>query len=345
MKRRPPSEETGVPAVTIIMPAHNTEVYIGEAIDSALNQTWSNFELIVVDDGSSDATAEVAARRVARDPRVRLMRRVQGGPSAARNSGLGAARGRLFALLDSDDLWAPTYLQEQISILDSSPDVAIVTANAISLGGSFDGQPLRATSGECRRLSPLEILECEEAVCIMSVFRREVVERIGGFDERIRTSEDYQFWIRAALAGFAIVQNPRPLGLYRRRPDGNHSADEIRSLSGLVRVFEEARHVCLGRPAERAVIDRQIERFERELLAVEAKTALRRRDYQLAADRFESLHQREGGAFLAAVAAACRYTPVPLFWFFRGRGAIRQILHRRRPVNRSMDFPEKQVSV
>jgi GT2 family glycosyltransferase len=319
------------------MPAHNTEPYIGEAVDSALQQSWSDFELIVVDDGSADATAEVASSRAAGDSRVTVLRRVRGGPSAARNSGLGVARGRMFALLDSDDVWAPTFLEEQLAILETSLDVAIVTANAISVGGSFHGQPLRPPGGECRRLSPIEILEREEAVCIMSVFRREVVDRIGGFDERLRTSEDYHFWIRAALAGFGIVQNPRPLGFYRRRPDGNHSADEVRSLSGIVRVFEETRQMCGSRPAERAVIDRQIERFERELLAVEAKLALRRRDFRMAADRFKSLHQREGGTFLAAVAAACTYAPVPLFWFDRSREAVRRVRQRGLFVSRSLE--------
>jgi GT2 family glycosyltransferase len=324
MTRRPLTQPNRIPAVSIVMPAHNTEPYIGEAIDSALKQSWSDFELIVVDDGSSDATAEVASGRAARDSRIVVLSRVRGGPSAARNSALGVARAPVFALLDSDDIWAPTFLEEQLAILDTSPEAAIVTANAISLGGSFNGQPLRPTGGECRRLSPVDILECEEAVCIMSVFRREVVERIGGFDERLRTSEDYQFWIRAVLAGFGIVQNPRPLGFYRRRPDGNHSVDELRSLAGLVRVFEEARSECGNRPAERAAIDRQIERFARELLAVEAKTALRRRDFRMASDRFKSLHQREGGTFLAAIAAVCTYAPVPLFWFDRVREAVRR---------------------
>jgi hypothetical protein len=343
MTRRPLSQESRAPAVSIIMPAHNTEAYIGEAIDSALKQSWSDFELIVVDDGSVDATAEVAGSYAARDSRVTVLRRARGGPSAARNSALSVARARMFALLDSDDIWAPTYLEEQLAILDSSPDVAIVTANAFNFGGSLDGKPLRPTRGECRRLSPIDILEWEEAVCIMSVFRREVVERIGGFDERLRTSEDYQFWIRAALDGFEIVQNPRPLGLYRRRPDGN-SADEVRALSGIVQVFEQMRRVCDSRPAERAVIDRQLERFERELLSVEAKLALRRRDFRMAADRFQSLHQREGGTFLAAVAAACTYAPVPLFWFYRGREAVRRARERCHAVSQSIGSPKMTSS-
>src|SRR2546427_2485073 len=128
MTRRPLSQETRTPAVSIIMPAHDTEAYIGEAIDSALNQTWSDFELIVVDDGSADATGEVVAGRAVRDSRVTLLRRARGGPSAARNSALRVARAPLLSLLDSDDLWAPTYLEEQLAIVDRSPAVAIVTA-------------------------------------------------------------------------------------------------------------------------------------------------------------------------------------------------------------------------
>src|SRR6267143_847987 len=121
MARRPLSQGSRTPAVSIVMPAHNTEAYIAAAIDSALDQTWSDFELLVVDDGSADATAEVAERRAARDSRVTVLRRIRGGPSAARNSGLSVARARTLALLDSDDLWAQTYLEEQLACLDSSP--------------------------------------------------------------------------------------------------------------------------------------------------------------------------------------------------------------------------------
>ena len=113
----------------------------------------------------------------------------------------------------------------------------------------------------------------ETAVFIMSVFRRRVYEKIGGFDESFRSNEDYDFWIRAAVAGFRFVRNDKPAGYYRRRDD-SLSADELRMLKGILRVYAKTRATILDRPAELAILDAQIERFETELVAAEARHAL-----------------------------------------------------------------------
>ena len=94
-------------AVSVIMPAYNVAPYVGAAIGSVLDQTFTDLELIVIDDGSTDATFEIAAACAARDPRVRLLRKPNGGISSARNHGLRAASGAFIAILDSDDLWSP----------------------------------------------------------------------------------------------------------------------------------------------------------------------------------------------------------------------------------------------
>src|SRR4051794_23345964 len=104
------------------MPAWNAEATISEALQSVAVQTYANLEIIIVDDGSADATAQLAERFCARDPRGRVISRSNGGPAAARNLGIAAARGEWIALIDADDLWHPTKLQKQISVALAVPE-------------------------------------------------------------------------------------------------------------------------------------------------------------------------------------------------------------------------------
>jgi hypothetical protein len=155
-------------------------------------------------------------------------------------------------------------------------------------------------------------------VFIMSIFRREVVERIGGFDERFRTNEDYDFWIRAALAGFRFARNPAPLGFYRRR-SSSLSASEVRMLTGILRVFRKALPCSAEGTPARDVIVQQIARFETELLAAEAKAALERGDVTAAAASLDALRARRGGMALAFLAGALRRAPRAALWAYDAR--------------------------
>src|SRR5690242_16380171 len=106
-----------MPAVSIIMPAYNVAPYVAAAIRSALVQSFTDFELIVVDDGSKDNTPEIIKSLAGIDPRVRLVQQANRGLAGARNTALRASRGDFFALLDSDDLWEPDFLATQLAIL------------------------------------------------------------------------------------------------------------------------------------------------------------------------------------------------------------------------------------
>jgi glycosyltransferase involved in cell wall biosynthesis len=309
------------PRVTVVVPAFNTSAYVASAIQSAMRQTMPAFELIVVDDGSTDQTAAVARAVAGTDPRVRVVRQLRGGVSRARNLAMTLASAPVFALLDSDDEWMPTFLEVGLGVLDSRPDVSVVTTNAINRGGRLDGRPYWRTTEGQRAISKLDIIEREDSVCIMSLFRRAVFERIGGFDELLKGNEDYDFWLRAAQAGFGFVQNFDPLGYYRRRPD-SMSANEHEMLLGIVSVLVKARASEHSSSAA-AAIDRQIARFERERLAIEGKAALRRLEFEAAAERFDRVYEQSGGAAWAMAAALSRYAPVPLLWLDRLRRTLR----------------------
>jgi glycosyltransferase involved in cell wall biosynthesis len=306
-----------MPAVSVIMPAFNVEPYIGEAIESVLAQTYTDWELVIVDDGSKDGTRAVAERyRAAHPDRIVVVSHENRGLAAARNSALRVARGSVFALLDSDDIWEPGFLAAQMQFLEEHPEVAIVTGNATTLGGALDGQPARPTDE--KRPSPdlAQILRDETSVFIMSIFRREVVDRIGGFDERFRTNEDYDFWVRAAFAGFKFIRNPKPLAFYRRH--GNSlSASDVRMLAGILRVFHKARETAEAGSDAQRLIEQQIDRFETELLAAEAREALGRGDIAAASKNLDALRQRRGGLKIEIAARACRLAPQTALWAYR----------------------------
>ncbi len=297
-----------MPAVSVVMPAYNVARYLGDAARSVLAQTFGDLELLIVDDGSTDATAAVARECAAGDPRVRLFLQPNGGISSARNLALPRTRGRFIAILDSDDMWEPGYLDAQIRILQARPEVAIVTGNAWFLGGALDGRLARPCPDARPEPDLAVMLEDETAVFIMSVLRREVYETIGGFDESLRTNEDYDYWLRAACAGFRFHRNDQPLGRYRRRDD-SLSADEARMLRGIVRVLQKTRPALARRPRELAILERKMAEFERRRLVVEARLALEAGDFPAARARLAALRHGAGGPRLRLASLMARWTP------------------------------------
>jgi glycosyltransferase involved in cell wall biosynthesis len=317
---------TDQPTVTIITPAYNVARFLSQTIESALAQTFGDFELLISDDGSTDETLEVALGWERVDPRIRVIVAPNGGSATARNRAMKEARGSYFALLDSDDLWQPGFLAAQLAIFHQNPDADVVTANAYNMGGSSDGRPLKPVGVPCRKLTLLEIVENEDAICIMSVFRRAVFDRIGGFDTELRYCEDYAYWVRAAHAGFVFFVNPEPLAYYRRRSDSK-SASEVAHLNGVVLVYRHVGIVCQDRPVERAAIARQLARFEREYVFITAKFHLLHGDFEAAAKRFEQLSGMTHRPATAMIARLSRHVPRALLWAYRAKSAWRG-LHR-----------------
>lgn len=315
-----------MPTVSVIMPAYNVERYLSEAIDSVLAQTYADFELVIVDDGSTDSSRAIAEHYRAEHPdRIVVVSQENRGLAGARNTALGVASGRVFALLDSDDGWAPTFLERQMRVLEAHEDVAIVSGNAINRGGAEDGRPARAVPDPRPAPDLLTILRDDMAVFIMSVFRREVVDRVGGFDEEFRTNEDYDFWIRAAFAGFKFLRNPEPLGFYRRHAN-SLSASDVRMLAGILRVYRKALLHCPAGSTAADVIAAQIDKFETELLGAQAREALDRGDMRRALVAVEQLWTRRGGIGLGLFAQSLRHAPGVARWAYRARTCFRRTL-------------------
>jgi glycosyltransferase involved in cell wall biosynthesis len=210
------------PTFSIVMPAYNAERTIAPAIRSALAQDREDFELVVVDDGSRDATAEIV-RSFADDPRVVAVETENGGPARARNIAIARSRGRYVSLLDSDDLYLPAYLSKVESVLAGDP----------SLGFAFpDAWVLDDRTGRIRRTSTLadyaapvpdarawlRQLAGYNVVHCMAMIPRDVLDRVGPFDERLRAAMDYELWLRIAAHGYRAARIPELLGVYRVTP-------------------------------------------------------------------------------------------------------------------------------
>ena len=179
--------------VSAVMPAYNTAAHLPSAIDSILNQTFSDWELLIVDDGSTDETASVLARYT--DPRIRVQRfPVNRGRSAARNAALAQAKGRYIALCDSDDVFALTRFEQQVSFLDTHPEVAVVSGYI----RAFSSTSTALMQFPVDRASILRRFERGKMGVAhgASMVRVECFERLGGYCEDLSFAEDFELFRR-----------------------------------------------------------------------------------------------------------------------------------------------------
>jgi glycosyltransferase involved in cell wall biosynthesis len=213
-----------MPTVSVVIPTHNRATLLREAVVSVLTQSWQDFEVIVVDDGSTQP--EVAGIK-ALDARIRVVRHAHRGPAASRNVGIECSQGAFVAFLDSDDLWLYPKLGRQLSVFEADAACAAVCADAwYMLEGrlletSFYerfGRPTNAAAFRAR----LEV--GNPVVTSTMVVRKAVLDAVGGFDETLGMSEDWDLWLRIAEC-FPIVAVPEPLAQYRIHAGNMQSRD------------------------------------------------------------------------------------------------------------------------
>ncbi|GEM_PF-516010 len=245
----------GAPVVSVIIPAYNRAELLGPTLESVLAQTYADYEVIVVDDGSQDATGPAVQAYVPRfgGRLFYVYQRNQGLPGA-RNTGCRLARGRYLAFLDSDDLWKPEKLATQVPLLEADPRLGLIASMAEVINDA--GQVVRVKPEAPPGDTLAEMVERGTAPPSSFVARREAMAQVGWFDPAIRPGlEDLDLGFRLAAAGWTIRTLPQPLIRYRWH-GANMSADTVGMYQGYVLTYEK---LLASRPA--GVPHRQVRRL------------------------------------------------------------------------------------
>jgi len=225
------------PRVSVVMPVYNVEAYVAEAIRSVLAQSFTDFELIIVDDGGTDASLAIC--RSFDDPRITIVSQRNRGLAGARNTGIAAARGEFVALLDSDDRWLADKLMLQVIHLDNAPSIGVSYAPSRFIDTA--GRPMRVVQRPKLCGIAAEDIFCRNPVGNGSapVLRRTALETVAfphpddrtrtcWFDESLRQSEDIEMWLRLSLAGGVRFEGIAPVLTEYRIGGGGLSAHILR---------------------------------------------------------------------------------------------------------------------
>ncbi|HUU36274.1 MAG TPA: glycosyltransferase [Vicinamibacterales bacterium] len=349
------------PAFTVIVPCWNGEATLDETLRSARAQTAADLEVIVVDDGSTDGSADLARSHAGADPRVRIVHQTNRGVGAARNAGLAQAHGRYVSFLDADDLLEPEKLARQGAVLDEAPDIGLVLCDGCVIDAA--SRVLWPSLVDRRRFAGHPSLL---SVCLLGgpfppvvpLLRTSLARAAGGFDEDRRSAgwADIDFWMRLAVAGIDYHLLDDRLVRYRSTAS-SMSADAPAMAQAAEAVFAK---LCAAHPvtaaqalraAQQRVLDLQIARDELRALAVsllaerDATAAAALAHAPVAASQSDARRQDAETLVLAlARASAGRVRPL---WIWGAGAAGRRVLARLRSAGgraaRFVDSDESQA--
>jgi teichuronic acid biosynthesis glycosyltransferase TuaG len=314
------------------MPGYNAEGYIAEAIGSVLGQTYADWELIVVDDGSTDGTANVVKGLSARDARIRYVYRENGGQAAARNTGLRASRGDLVAFLDADDLWLPEKLAAQIAVMErTGVDLVYTDGYIFSEGGAVSAEErFHILPGAARGVEMFRTLFTSNRIGTLSVLvKRGALDAVGLFDESrvYQNCEDYDLWLRLAKWGAGFYGMTEKLMRYRR-----HAAATTYTAS---RLLAPMLAVILKHAPDPALDPALVKRRVRELYRDLISSLVAEGRFDEARRRMREFYAWDGGAPVTALQRLVlrllprRYNYISREFLYRAEWHIRGLLGGR----------------
>ena len=270
------------PLVSVIIPAYNAAGFIGETLTSVFGQTYSNYEVIVVNDGSPDTDELKKVLAPFRD-RLIYLEQENKGPSAARNNAIGKARGEFVAFLDSDDAWLPNYLEEQIKLIRER-GFDMVYSDAWLFGDSpLSGRRFMECAPSIRPVTFESLLLYQTSVITSgTVVRRQSVIDAGLFDERFIRCEDFDLWIRLAHRGARIGFQEQVLARHRAH-GASLAANEIAMVESQIEILKKAKQTLKLSDAQQKLIDRQLQNCAAQIDLAQGKRYFAAGDYQQAA--------------------------------------------------------------
>ena len=313
MSEKPPRN----PLVSVIIPAYNASEFIGETLDSVFAQTFNDFEVLLINDGSPD-TQELE-RVLQRFPAtLRYIKQENRGAAAARNTGLRQANGEFVAFLDADDTWLSSFLQRQMEFLKrQNADFvfcdALLFGEASSAGRTF--MQLQPSRGE---VTPERLLAVDVTVLTSTVLaRREPILQVGLFDESLRRGHDFDLWLRLAKLGIRFAYHREVLA-HHRIVESGLSGGTISQLQRTLSVLDAIKAKGLT-PAEQQAFEFSQNRTLRELALENGKEKLIGRDFAGARKYFNEARKFRHSWKLLLVCLALRISPDILRHIYRRR--------------------------
>jgi glycosyltransferase involved in cell wall biosynthesis len=210
--------------VSVIIPAYNAMNYLAETLESVLKQTFTNFEVLIINDGSSDNIVEWASE--IQDARVRLICQDNQGLAGARNTGIWCSKGEYLAFLDADDIWEPTKLEKQVKCLNENADIGLVSCwiSHVDENGNIVGftNVPKFTGTDLKR----ELFTFNNILCGSTpILRRSCFEKVGFFERSLKSAEDWDMWLRIArYYSISVIREP----LVRYRHHSNNMSKNLR---------------------------------------------------------------------------------------------------------------------
>jgi len=306
------------PTVSVIVPAYNSAKYIGEALESVFAQTFTSYEVIVINDGSLDT--DELERELKRYPsNLRYIKQENRGAAAARNTGLHAATGEFVAFLDADDTWSPDFLEKQLALIkDTNAD--LVYADALLFGESpLAGRTFMEMHPSHGDVTAENLLLVKVTVLTSTVLaRKERIVEVGLFDEALRRGQDFDLWLRLAKRGARFA--------YQREVLANHqivesglSGDIMSQLKRTLEVLDAIKSKEVLTASETAAFEFNLNRTLRDLALEDGKERLLRKDFAGARQSFDEAKRFRHSWKLKLVSLGLRVAPEMLWRLYHRR--------------------------
>ena len=263
------------PQVSVIMPSYNTAHLIAGALDSVLQQTFSDFEIIVVSDGSPD-TEELERVLAPYMSRIVYIKQENKRASGARNTAIGKARGEFLAFLDSDDIWLPDHLTSQMQLFEEDPALDLVYCNSLAVGDPTRPHEFmsRCPSHGAATFLALVVERCQIPISTV-VARKSALVRAGLFDESLARCDDYDMWLRAAFHGAKIGYTRKVQARLNGGRPGSLSISRARMAEAYWKILEKADQSLPLTPSDHEVVQKRANEIHVLYLVEEGKLHLR----------------------------------------------------------------------
>lgn len=300
--------QTPTPIVSVVIPAYNVAPYIGETLDSIFAQTFTDYEVIIVNDGSPD-TEELERALEPYVSRILYLKQENRGAGAARNQGVLAARGEFAAFLDADDLWLPDYLSEQIEFIRGS-DYDLVYADALLFGDSpLAGRTFMDIAPSNGEVTFQSLISGGCNVITSGVVaRKRLIVEVGMFDEQLRNSQDFDLWVRLVRHG-ARASYQRKVLLRYRYHDNSLSGDALNQIKRELKVLGKIESAYDLTPDEQGEVSKAIEAIKLHLELETGKLHIVKGEFRDAREVFSKLNATRRSLKLSAALLLLRISP------------------------------------